>query len=207
MERSDGRARFHRMLFWSLTSKSRNCWQSENMTVNIIACPSCKSLVLPDTAQCPNCKHIFDEARATTEASANAPESSEEEVPCPGCNELVRKGLVRCWNCGTFMQNDIAESYRRMQISPPKVIYSEINATSRDAGAFTGAVTDSGRLVEQPNSAPSGDEGDADFEMSGGIGDLDEGDFDLGTVEVPSAPNEIVQSAPIFVVKSEPAPS
>ena len=34
------------------------------MTVNILACPECKSLILPDTAQCPNCHFVFDEKRA-----------------------------------------------------------------------------------------------------------------------------------------------
>src|SRR4051812_8950303 len=115
------------------------------MSVSIIACPSCKTFVLPDTAQCPNCHHVFDEKRAPVDPAApqapSANETAEEEVPCPGCNELVRKGLVRCWNCGTFMQQDIAETYRRMQISPPKVIYSPIAdpATEADANAKRGA--------------------------------------------------------------------
>jgi hypothetical protein len=110
------------------------------MTVNIIACPSCKSLVLPDTAQCPNCHYVFDEKRVPSDfvPTEHVVDSSEEDVPCPGCNELVRKGLVRCWNCGTFMQQDIAESYRRMQVSPPKVIYSQVHEPPADAGAFSG---------------------------------------------------------------------
>ena len=181
------------------------------MTVNILACPSCKSLVLPDTAQCPNCHYVFDEKRVPAEYSPpERVESAEEEVPCPGCNELVRKGLVRCWNCGTFMQQDIAESYRRMQVSPPKVIYSDINPSAPDAGAFSGKVTDSGRLIEEPASVDGpDDEDEADFEVSGEFGaaldeDLDEGDFDLGAAESPAAQNEIVQSAPTFSLKSEP---
>ncbi len=126
------------------------------MSVSIIACPSCKSLVLPDTAQCPNCSFVFDEKRAAIEpVTLGRVEAPEEEIPCPGCNELVKKGLVRCWNCGTFMQQDIAESYRRMQISPPKVIYSE-PSESDDANTFSGSVTDSGRLVDNvgPPGAP-----------------------------------------------------
>ena len=86
------------------------------MSVSIIACPSCKSLVLPDTAQCPNCNFVFDEKRALVEPpTIGHVEPTEEEIPCPGCNELVKKGLVRCWNCGTFMQSHIAETYKRMQ--------------------------------------------------------------------------------------------
>jgi hypothetical protein len=178
------------------------------MTVNIIACPSCKSLVLPDTAQCPNCHYVFDEKRVPSDfvPTEHVVESSEEEVPCPGCNELVRKGLVRCWNCGTFMQQDIAESYRRMQVSPPKVIYSQVHETPADAGAFSGVLTESGRLIEKPNSLEQGaGEDEADFEVSVEMGpDLDEGDFDLGTADPPAAQNEIVESAPIFALKSEP---
>src|SRR5579862_6992243 len=152
------------------------------MTETIIACPSCKSLVLPDTAQCPNCRYIFDEKRATAEAAAaGAAESPEEEVPCPGCNELVRKGLVRCWNCGTFMQQDIADKYRRMQVSPPKVIYSKPDDTPGDANTFTGHVTDSGRLLDQaPAGGPTDTADDDDFEISQPV---DERDFDLGTAE------------------------
>jgi hypothetical protein len=174
------------------------------MTVSILACPSCKSLVLPDTAQCPNCHFVFDEKRVPAEfAPVERVEAPEEEVPCPGCNELVRKGLVRCWNCGTFMQQDIAESYRRMQISPQKVIYSPVSESPPERVGFTGNVTESGRLIEE---LPPGDPDDeADFEVTGEMGvDLDEEDFDLGASEAPSAQNEIVQSAPTFALKTEP---
>jgi len=175
------------------------------MTETIIACPSCKSLVLPDTAQCPNCHYVFDEKRATAEAAAAATaESPEEEVPCPGCNELVRKGLVRCWNCGTFMQQDIADKYRRMQVSPPKVIYSKPDDTPGDANAFTGGLSDSGRLLDQAPSDPTTTVTDDDFELSQ---PLDERDFDLGTAEPPVTPNEILESAPVYAMKVEPAPS
>jgi hypothetical protein len=174
------------------------------MTVNILACPSCKSLILPDTAQCPNCHFVFDEQRAPTAESAPAArtEAPEEEVPCPGCNELVRRGLVRCWNCGTFMQQDIADSYRKMQISPPKVIYSEPSQSSTsDAVAFNVSTTDSGRLIDSPESDEFADD-EADFEVSPDM--ADEGDFDLGTADAPSVQNEIVQSAPMFAAPPEP---
>ena len=176
------------------------------MSVSIIACPSCKSLVLPDTAQCPNCNFVFDEKRAAAEpAMAPRVEPTEEEIPCPGCNELVKKGLVRCWNCGTFMQSQIAETYKRMQISPPKVIYSEINQAQHDAGTFAGSVTDSGRLIENapPPEMPA-DDADEDFEVAGEIRESpDEEDFDLGAAEPPAMQNEIVQSAPVYALKKD----
>jgi hypothetical protein len=187
------------------------------MTVNILACPECKSLVLPDTAQCPNCHFVFDEKRIPAEISpADRVEVNDEEVPCPGCNELVRKGLVRCWNCGTFMQQDIAESYRRMQISPPKVIYSDPSNSVPEADGFSGSVSDSGRLVDAPaRGAMLDNDDEADFEVMGesadGVGvDLDEEDFDLGASERPAAQNEIVQSAPTFTIREpedEPTPA
>ncbi len=48
------------------------------------------------------------------------------EIPCPFCNEMVRTGLVRCWNCGTFMREDIADAYRKMQENPSPMIYSKL---------------------------------------------------------------------------------
>jgi hypothetical protein len=175
------------------------------MTVNILACPKCKSLVLPDTAQCPNCHHVFDERRATGIEYSSGPrtEAPEEEVPCPGCNELVRKGLVRCWNCGTFMQQDIADSYRKMQISPPKVIYSDVGQNPTDAETLS--TTDSGRLIDAPLADDSLDD-EADFEVDGQMVD-EADDFDLGAAEAPSVQNEIVQSAPMFTVPTAPEPA
>ena len=168
-------------------------------SVSIIACPSCRSLVLPDTAQCPNCNFVFDEKRAAVEPPTTGHvEPTEEEIPCPGCNELVKRGLVRCWNCGTFMQSHIAETYKRMQISPPKVIYSEPDEDQHDAGAFSGSFED----ASPPDAAAT----DEDFELNGQmVEDPDEGDFALGTAEPPATPNEIVQSAPDFALKEEEA--
>ncbi len=106
------------------------------------------------------------------------------------------------------MQPDIAESYKKMQVSPPKVIYSQVNQ-AHDGGTFTGSVSDSGRLVENahPSDGPPVD-ADEDFEINdGGMSeDPNEEDFDLGTAEPPATPNEIVQSAPIFAEKKVEAP-
>lgn len=100
------------------------------MSVSIILCPSCNSLLLPDTAQCPSCHHVLIDGGARPAELGTIPslpsDSNDIEDACPGCNELVRRGLVRCWNCGTFMREDIAQTYQRMQATPPKVIYSEL---------------------------------------------------------------------------------
>jgi hypothetical protein len=174
------------------------------MSVSIIACPSCKSLVLPDTAQCPNCRFVFDEKRAAVEPIATPPvEAPEEEIPCPGCNELVKKGLVRCWNCGTFMQPGIAETYKKMQVSPPKVIYSQINQ-AHDASTFGGTVSDSGRLVDGPPPEAPPTDADEDFEINVEMADdPDEADFDLGAADAPTRQNEIVESAPVYALKKD----
>ena len=102
------------------------------------------------------------------------------------------------------MQQDIAESYRRMQISPPKVIYSEIPPTGTDASAFSGNMSESGRLVDEPTHAPPPIDDDADFEIAGeDLPDegFDEEDFDLGAGSTPAPQNEILQSAPIFSLR------
>ena len=89
------------------------------MSVSIISCPSCKSLVLSDTIQCPTCKHVLKEEVAVGVASdLPAVERASDEVPCPDCGEKVRSGLVRCWRCGGFLREDIAESYQKMLDGP-----------------------------------------------------------------------------------------
>ena len=67
------------------------------MSVSIISCPSCQSLVLSDTIRCPTCKHILKEELAEGAATdLPAVERATDEVPCPDCGEKVREGLVRC---------------------------------------------------------------------------------------------------------------
>lgn len=59
--------------------------------------------------------------------------NNSPEVPCPLCNEMVRTGLVRCWNCGSFMREDIAEAYRKMQENPAPMIFSQLPDESEDS--------------------------------------------------------------------------
>jgi hypothetical protein len=96
------------------------------MSVSIISCPSCKSLILSDTIQCPTCKHVMKEELAASVASdLPAVERATDEVPCPDCGEKVRKGLVRCWRCGGFLRQDIADSYQKMLDAPKQVTLSD----------------------------------------------------------------------------------
>lgn len=136
------------------------------MSVSIRACPSCNTLLLDDTVQCPSCDHILDPERAASFPSPQRPtndDANPAEDPCPNCGEMVRRGLVRCWNCGTFMRQDIAQLYQKMQTSPRGVIFSTADESlgSDDEPGHPAAAT--------PDAA-----GDDDFEL----GATDE-DFEL----------------------------
>lgn len=161
------------------------------MSVSIIACPSCNTLLLPDTAQCPTCHHVLIESQPTELGAipgAAAADSSEIEDACPGCNELVRRGLVRCWNCGTFMREEIAQSYQRMQATPSRVIYSELpEETAEDESPAETAA----RAAE----APAAD--DVDFELAPEIvpGFAEDDDFETAPSLV-AQEDAIVASAP-----------
>lgn len=93
------------------------------MSVSIVTCPQCKSLLLSDTAECPNCHYVLhhnqpvklSELRTHSEVMGK----SANEIPCPDCGEMVRKELVRCYQCGAFLRKDIAEIYQRMRENAP----------------------------------------------------------------------------------------
>jgi len=108
------------------------------MSTVIRSCPGCKSLILSDTDQCPDCGHVFYERRKT-EAAATTPvttttdtlkNASLHEV-CPHCGEMVRSGLVRCWSCKGFIREDVAARYRDLTSNPQPIIYSTIPADQR----------------------------------------------------------------------------
>ena len=97
------------------------------MSVSIISCPNCHTMLLDDTVQCPNCRHILGKGMLVETGERNTRSDvayARQEDPCPSCGEMVRRGLVRCWNCSTFMRDDIAKSYQGMRQSPSPVIYS-----------------------------------------------------------------------------------
>ena len=98
------------------------------MDVPFIACPSCDTLLLPDTVRCPACRHVLNEQRLRElggDLLESLPDKAREETECPHCREMVKNGLVRCWSCSSFMREDIAQSYQRMQAGPREVIYSQ----------------------------------------------------------------------------------
>lgn len=107
------------------------------MSAVIRNCPGCKSLILSDTDQCPECGHVFYQRRPTAAVvpqQAPAPSSSrgsEVREACPHCGEMVRSGLVRCWSCNGFMRADIAKRYRDLTENPQPIIYSTIPPEQR----------------------------------------------------------------------------
>jgi len=101
------------------------------MAVSIKSCPSCKTLLLNDTVQCPSCKHVLDpeQFEKLTDRLFRSEESSDtKENPCVKCGVMVRIGLIRCWNCGSFMREEIAESFQKLRQTPTSVIYSDLPA-------------------------------------------------------------------------------
>ncbi len=104
------------------------------MSTVIRTCPGCKSLILSDTDQCPECGHVFHERKAseiTAVVDVGSMKSASLSDPCPHCGEMVRTGLVRCWNCNGFMREDIAARYRDMTSNPQQIIYSTIPLEQR----------------------------------------------------------------------------
>ncbi len=95
------------------------------MSVAIVTCPKCKSMLLSDTAQCPNCHHVLhtDQKVNLSELKTHSEVMgvSSNEIPCPDCGEMVRKELVRCYQCGAFLRKEMAESYQRMRENAPNV--------------------------------------------------------------------------------------
>jgi hypothetical protein len=108
------------------------------MSTVIRSCPGCKSLILSDTDQCPDCGHVFYERRKT-EAAATTPATTTTDTlknaslheVCPHCGEMVRSGLVRCWSCKGFIREDVAARYRDLTSNPQPIIYSSIPADQR----------------------------------------------------------------------------
>lgn len=160
------------------------------MSVSIIACPTCKTLLLSDTVQCPACQHVLDSERAVALPGGLLPSQSKAptvEDPCRNCGELVRRGLVRCWNCGAFMRRDIAASFRRMRDNPTRVIYSDAPAESggQQPTSIEDAASDKELSVAEFDSVVTDDE---DFELAANVEAIED-DFELdGAVAVPPRP-------------------
>ncbi len=110
------------------------------MSVSIVTCPNCNSLLLTDTAQCPTCHHVLHGKKAAPQSEnklhSEVMGSTSDEVACPDCGEMCRKELVRCWRCGGFLRSDMAEKYQQMRentVLPEAPVLREIMAMSETA--------------------------------------------------------------------------
>lgn len=146
------------------------------MSTVIRSCPGCKSLILSDTDQCPECGHVFYE-RKKTESSGVAPatpdalKSASMQEPCPHCGEMVRSGLVRCWSCNQFMRADVAARYRQLTTNPQPIIYSTIPPESRKDYLPP-------RAEPKANQAAKVVDND-EFKLGSGVNSVDSGDFEI----------------------------
>jgi hypothetical protein len=140
------------------------------MAGSIRTCPACKTLLLRDTVQCPECDHVFDEERhrKLTAAPADSLATQQEQDKCSSCGELVRQGMVRCWNCGSFMREDIGELYMKMQAKPAPVIYSDSHG-----GDEIYTVEEAGDAVLSDEASPRAED---DFELDADISRYASGD-------------------------------
>lgn len=106
------------------------------------------------------------------------------EDPCPSCGTKVRRGLVRCWSCGSFMRQEIAAKYERMQQRAPEVEFKPL--PERRGAAQTGGAAGNVRTGVVSMS-------DDDFDFAGAMTEdkLAPGeDFQLGAMFSPTAPDE-----------------
>ena len=164
------------------------------MSVSIIPCPSCKSLILSDTMQCPTCKHVMKEELADgLAADLPAVERAADEVACPDCGENVRSGLVRCWRCGGFLREDIAESYQKMLDAPQQMTLSEAPVDDPLPDMTGGSFTTT----------------DDDFELADGLNMMTQEEHAQAQAERASAAEAARTPSEIYSIKgkSEEAPA
>ena len=152
------------------------------MSVSIRPCPSCSAMLLGDSASCPHCGHVLDEARASEFISlipSDVLEDSEQEEPCPQCRERVRVGMVRCWNCGSFIHQEMEAAYREMQATPAPIVYSPLPGHDTPGGdtqhddELPDAVEPEGQFAESPEPEAE-PEDDGGFELAATVSAYDD---------------------------------
>ena len=148
------------------------------MSVSIQSCPSCRTLLLTDTVQCPLCQHVVNPEAAESFTGelpdAVAVEDRGDGVECGDCGEVVRPELVRCWRCGAFLRPEIAARFQEMQRNPSAVIYSQDSSSGDQEN--TALLSDQ----QSNNSAGPSLVDDGDFELADGVNMSDGDGFDLG---------------------------
>ena len=167
------------------------------MSTSIISCPKCKTLVLSDTLQCPSCNHILDETKSDViqaiSDTAAKKEGESTDTTCGECGVTVRPSVVRCWNCGSFMQEKVAQRFRRKQQSPRDYDYSD-----RPDSPSNAAISEENDQIEIPlesdsttfmpkqisENSLSSIEGDFTLSDNAQLVEDDEDDFELDDFEL-----------------------
>tara|TARA_R110002095_G_scaffold152237_4_gene132230 strand:- start:255705 stop:257282 length:1578 start_codon:yes stop_codon:yes gene_type:complete len=114
---------------------------------------------------------------------------------------MVRIGLVRCWNCGSFMREDIAEAYRKMQENPAPMIFSQLpdeteDSAEGDSQLLTATMTSTSNRddddfeLDQSIAVTEYEASDDDFQLTG---EMESGDEDQSTI--PLAREESAEEA------------
>lgn len=178
------------------------------MSTSFQTCPGCDSFILSDTYECPECGHVFDDARAQAAAAVEKDLKNQSMYDtCRKCGESVRSGLVRCWNCNSFMRKDVEARYQQMQSSPQHIIFSDIPKEKRTEllekrSHGTGYIS---RALDAQD--------DSEFEFTLRDSAADDGGFELntgGSKTQPAAPANTEPAKPAEPAASQnaaPAPA
>lgn len=153
------------------------------MSEKFRTCPGCDSLILAETAVCPECGHVL-QAGATETPKSSVQRGATLHQTCPKCGDEVPSGLVRCWTCNAFMREDVAKTYQELVDNPQKIIFSDVPPDER-----TETIPARG-LMQQGGYARINDQGEAEFVLEG-----EESEFEL-TNQTGATPSPTAASQP-----------
>ena len=169
-----------------------------NMSERFQTCPGCQSLVLYDTAECPECGHKFRGAVSMPTTAGSHERGATVYQTCPKCGDDVPAGLVRCWTCNAFMREDVARKYQVLVDNPQKIIFSDVPPDER-----TETIPPRASVVGQGGYARVNADAGPEFVLAG---EDDESEFqlDTGTESQPETPQA---AQPLTSTPSQKIPS
>ncbi len=156
------------------------------MSIAIVACPKCNTLLLNDTVQCHRCRHFLRPEQAGHFRDSTLPTDAavqEDLDTCKQCGETYRKGLVRCWSCGAFTRPEIEESYYRLLRGHARSLtladqHHELREISAEEARASYQLDDEKSRNQPSRPQPSEVAAlDEDFELAGDISLRDEESF------------------------------
>ena len=161
------------------------------MSISIVSCPKCGTLLLNDTAQCHRCKHVLRPEQAAKFRDVSLPSDAavqEDLEKCKQCGETYRKGLVRCWSCGAFTRPEIEEAYYRLlrghafSMSMAGQHHELRELTEEETRGRFWTDEEAMQRFVTPSRDMEVDAMDEDFELAGNLSLREES---LGTEEIP----------------------